>query len=45
MLFQLAYAEIIFESTYWPAYNEKKFLKNLSEYASRQRRFGTISEN
>jgi undecaprenyl diphosphate synthase len=42
MLWQLAYAEIIFEPTFWPAYNPKIFAKNLLEFSKRQRRFGGI---
>lgn len=42
MLWQIAYAEIIFEKTFWPAYNKKHFEKNILQYCSRQRRFGNI---
>jgi undecaprenyl diphosphate synthase len=40
MLWQLAYAEIIFEHTFWPDYNSKIFTKNLLEFSGRKRRFG-----
>jgi undecaprenyl diphosphate synthase len=42
MLWQLAYAEIIFEPIFWPAYNSKIFSKNLLEFSKRQRRFGRV---
>jgi undecaprenyl diphosphate synthase len=43
LLWQSAYAEIIFEPTFWPSYNVIKFTKNLIEFSNRRRRFGTIS--
>lgn len=42
LLWQSAYAEIIFEPTLWPNYNKKHFANNILEYCSRQRRFGKI---
>ncbi|MDR0826109.1 MAG: di-trans,poly-cis-decaprenylcistransferase [Mycoplasmataceae bacterium] len=44
LLWQSAYAEIIFESTYWPSYNKNRFNKNIKEYQNRKRRFGSIHE-
>jgi undecaprenyl diphosphate synthase len=43
LLWQIAYAEIIFEPTYWPEYNEQIFNKNLLEYSKRSRHFGKIN--
>ena len=39
---QTAYAEMIFDSTLWPDYDRAHYLKNLREYASRDRRFGGV---
>lgn len=33
MLWQLAYAEIIFTPTYWPDYDEECLVRDLEEYA------------
>jgi undecaprenyl diphosphate synthase len=43
LLWQSAYAEIIFTSALWPAYNGKIFHKNLIEFSNRGRRFGKIN--
>lgn len=42
LLWQCAYAEIIFEPTYWPAYNEDVLEKNILEYNQRKRRYGGL---
>jgi undecaprenyl diphosphate synthase len=42
LLWQSAYAEIIFEPTYWPAYDKKHFINNILEYYGRHRRFGKL---
>lgn len=44
LLWQLAYAELYFTNVLWPDFTEKEFLKALSWYASRERRFGKTSE-
>ncbi|GHU47009.1 hypothetical protein FACS1894218_0540 [Bacilli bacterium] len=44
LLWQSAYAEIIFESIYWPSYNKRVFNKHIKEYQNRKRRFGAIHE-
>ena len=44
MLWQGWYAEMIFEKTYWPDYNKNTLIKNLNEYASRDRRFGKVKK-
>lgn len=41
-LYDLAYAEIIFEPTLWPNYSKETFNKNINEYFDRDRRFGKI---
>ena len=37
---QLAYAEMIFDSVYWPDFDRAHYLNDLRIYASRNRRFG-----
>lgn len=44
MLWQLAYTELHFSDVLWPDFGEAEFLKALSDYAGRQRRFGRTSE-
>ncbi len=39
---QTAYAEMIFEKALWPDYDRAHYLKNLREYAARDRRFGGV---
>ncbi len=40
MLWQLAYAELVFTDTLWPDFGEKDLRQALTDYASRRRRFG-----
>ena len=40
MLWRMAYAELKFVDTYWPAFTEAQLDECLADYASRQRRFG-----
>jgi undecaprenyl diphosphate synthase len=40
LLWQAAYAELIFVDTLWPDFDEADFRAALEEYAGRQRRFG-----
>ncbi len=42
MLYQLAYAELIFVSLYWPDFKEESLFKVLKQYAERKRRFGQV---
>jgi undecaprenyl diphosphate synthase len=44
LLFQTAYAEIIFNDALWPDYDVNHFHKDLAEFASRERRFGGAKE-
>lgn len=39
---QTAYAEMIFDPMLWPDYDRAHYLKNLREYAARDRRFGGV---
>ncbi len=40
LLWQLAYAELVFVDTLWPDFEERHLRSALTEYASRRRRFG-----
>jgi len=40
LLWQAAYAELIFTDTLWPDFDEESFQAALGEFAGRQRRFG-----
>ena len=40
MLWQLAYAELVFTDTLWPDFGEADLRRALADYASRRRRFG-----
>ncbi|MBB5372324.1 polyprenyl diphosphate synthase [Acidocella aromatica] len=40
LLWQLAYAELVFTPVLWPDFGPKDFAEALSEYAKRERRFG-----
>ena len=40
LLWQAAYAELVFVETLWPDFDEAAFGQALSQFASRQRRFG-----
>lgn len=42
LLWQSAYAEIIFEPTYWPAYTKDVLNKNIDEFYNRNRRYGGL---
>jgi undecaprenyl diphosphate synthase len=44
LIWQSAYAEIIFEKTMWPDYSPNIFNKNLIEFNRRHRRYGSIHE-
>jgi undecaprenyl diphosphate synthase len=44
MLWQLAYSELYFTDVYWPDFDAAELDKALSFFASRERRFGHISE-
>ncbi|BBO86646.1 isoprenyl transferase [Desulfosarcina ovata subsp. sediminis] len=42
LLWQIAYAELIFTPTLWPDFGEAEFIRILSDYQNRERRFGGI---
>jgi len=43
LLWQLAYAELLFVDTYWPDFDRNKLIESLSHYRLRERRFGGLS--
>ncbi len=44
LLWQTWYAEIIFNPVFWPDYNREQLIKDLHEFASRDRRFGKVKD-
>lgn len=44
MLWELAYAEMIFTKTYWPDFKRKQFIECLEEYQARDRRYGGLTD-
>lgn len=42
LLWQLAYTEFVFTPVLWPDFRKEEYLAALSEYASRDRRFGKV---
>ncbi|MCC7305173.1 MAG: di-trans,poly-cis-decaprenylcistransferase [Alphaproteobacteria bacterium] len=45
MLWQCAYAEMVFSPVLWPDFDEKCLDDALSEYAGRERRFGALKQS
>ncbi len=45
LLWQCAYTEMVFVPTLWPDFNKQDLLYAISEYASRDRRFGAIQSS
>ncbi len=44
LLWQLAYSEFYFTSTYWPDFKEKELLEAIASYQKRDRRFGGLKK-
>ena len=44
LLWQASYAEFYFPEVLWPDFDEKEFAKALEVYASRERRYGLVTE-
>jgi undecaprenyl diphosphate synthase len=42
LLWQAAYAELVFVETLWPDFTRAQFLSTLESYAARERRFGAV---
>jgi undecaprenyl diphosphate synthase len=43
LLWQSAYAELVFLDTLWPDFSKNEFLNALTAYSQRERRFGSVS--
>lgn len=44
LLWQIAYAELLFTDVYWPDFTREHFTEALRDFANRQRRFGSTGE-
>lgn len=44
LLWQSAYAELMFVETLWPDFTPEKFLEAIGQFAQRERRFGSLPE-
>ncbi|MGE9516716.1 MAG: isoprenyl transferase [Solitalea-like symbiont of Tyrophagus putrescentiae] len=44
LLWQLAYSELYFTSTFWPDFKQEDFYKAILDYQNRERRFGKTSD-
>jgi undecaprenyl diphosphate synthase len=42
LMWQMAYAELVFIDDYWPDFNRDVFCKAIAEYQNRERRFGGL---
>ncbi|HPJ23775.1 MAG TPA: undecaprenyl diphosphate synthase family protein, partial [Bacillota bacterium] len=42
LLWQAAYSELYFCSTYWPAFSKKELMKAIVDFNHRDRRFGGL---
>jgi undecaprenyl diphosphate synthase len=40
LLWQSAYAELVFSEVLWPDFDRKALWESITEYSTRQRRFG-----
>lgn len=45
LLWQIAYTEIYFTETPWPAFREQELYEAILNYQTRERRFGTVGNN
>lgn len=44
LLYQSAYAEIVFTQVYWPDFSKEHFIAALREFQNRERRFGRVKK-
>ncbi len=44
LLWQIAYTELWFTQTLWPDFSKEELVRAISDYQSRQRKFGTVIE-
>lgn len=42
LLWQSAYAELVFKDTLWPDYKKEEFLSDISDFQTRTRKFGAV---
>ena len=42
LLWQSAYAELLFSDTLWPDYRPAEFLENIAQFQKRVRKFGAV---
>ena len=42
LLWESAYAELVFSPILWPDYTARDFAENIAEYQKRERRFGGV---
>lgn len=42
LIWQAAYSELVFIDAYWPDFDEETFVKVLTDYSQRERRFGAV---
>jgi undecaprenyl diphosphate synthase len=45
LLWQSAYAELLFVDTLWPDFSGKEFTGALEQFAQRDRRFGAVASD
>jgi undecaprenyl diphosphate synthase len=45
LLWECAYAELVFAECLWPEFDEAQFLRAMEDYAGRQRRFGGLNSD
>ena len=44
LLWQAAYSEFLFVPEYWPDFDRQRFFSAIEQYATRDRRFGALTE-
>lgn len=44
LMWQSAYAELLFRDTLWPDYDKAEFLSDISEFQARTRKFGAVTQ-
>ncbi len=44
LLWQIAYAELLFTPVFWPEFRKEHFFQSIIDFQNRERRFGKISE-
>ena len=44
LLWECAYAELVFSPTMWPDFSENELLAAVADFATRERRFGRVPD-